>query len=156
RLFNYSFANDVFGMFRSWHNLRALEPEGPWTRLTIVLAYATEAHLFINDLNQSPFNIGTRLTLEDFALEQVRELNDRYDSPLHTEVEEEQYFELVGGHPYLVHMGIYQMASRQICLPEIQQQADRDEGIFGDHLRRIWTLLERDSSLCEAVRNVLL
>jgi DNA-binding winged helix-turn-helix (wHTH) protein len=155
RLFSYSFASDIFGMFRSWHNLRALEPEGPWTRLTIALAYATEAHLLINDLNQSPFNIGTRLTLDDFTVEQVSDLNHRYGDPLDTR-EVEQYFKLVAGHPYLVHIGLYKIASQQTGLAAIEEQAERDEGAFGDHLRRMWTSLERDSSLCEAVRNHLL
>ena len=81
------FGSEVFGLFRSWHNERALDPTGPWPRLTLAIAYATEAHLFITDLNQSPFNVGTRLTLEDFTLEQVPELNRRYGSPLRDEAE---------------------------------------------------------------------
>ena len=67
----------MFGLFRSWHNERSLNPDGPWGRLTLAIVYATEAHLFITDLNQSPFNVGTRLTLEDFTFEQVAELNGR-------------------------------------------------------------------------------
>src|SRR5438876_10938082 len=55
RLFTCNFGGEVFGMFRSWHNKRALDPHGPWARLTLAIAYATEAHLFITDLNQSPF-----------------------------------------------------------------------------------------------------
>ena len=44
----------------------------------MAIAYATEAHLFITDVNQSPFNVGTRLTVEDFTLSQVADLNERY------------------------------------------------------------------------------
>jgi hypothetical protein len=40
RLFNCDFGSDIFGLFRSWHNKRALDPEGPWKRLTQVIAYA--------------------------------------------------------------------------------------------------------------------
>src|SRR5262249_16336412 len=139
---------------RSWHNLRALDPEGPWSRLTLALAYATEAHLFISDLNQSPFNVGTRLTLEDFTLEQVAELNRRYGSPL-SDREMERYFNLVGGHPYLAQRGLYEMAKRKLDLAAIEAQADRDEGIFGDHLRRLLLSLERDARLLAGVRGVL-
>ena len=32
RLFALPYAGGVFGLFRSWHNLRALEPSGPWQR----------------------------------------------------------------------------------------------------------------------------
>src|SRR5215813_9371076 len=97
RLFNHDYASEIFGLFRSWHNLRALDPNGPWGRLTIAIAYATEAHLFISDLNQSPFNVGTRLTLEDFTVEQLRELNDRYGSPLVDQKEIACFRQLVGG-----------------------------------------------------------
>ena len=33
RLFTCAFASEVFGLFRSWHNARALEPSGPWRNL---------------------------------------------------------------------------------------------------------------------------
>ncbi|HEU4752071.1 MAG TPA: AAA-like domain-containing protein, partial [Armatimonadota bacterium] len=45
RLFSCPFASEVFGIFRSWHNERALDPAGPWSRLTLAMGYATEAHL---------------------------------------------------------------------------------------------------------------
>src|SRR5262249_45006080 len=77
RLFKFDYASGIFGLFRSWHNLRALEPRGPWRQMTLAMAYATEAHLFITDRSQSPFNVGTRLTLEDFTPDQVAELNQR-------------------------------------------------------------------------------
>ncbi len=155
RLFLYPYASEVFGLFRSWHNLRALDPTGPWSRFTLALAYATEAHLFITDLNQSPFNVGTRLTLEDFTLEQIRELNIRYQSPLKNEEEIERYFALVGGHPYLAQRGLYEMVNRQFELAVIIFQAGQEEGIFGDHLRRMKVSLERDRLLLEALREVV-
>lgn len=154
RLFSYQYASEIFGLLRSWHNLRALDPAGPWLRFTLALAYATEAHLFISDLNQSPFNVGTRLTLEDFTLEQVAELNRRYGLPL-TEEEIERYFDLVGGHPYLAQRGMYEMTNHQLSLMEVEEQAERGEGIFGDHLRRMLLSLERDNALREAVCHIL-
>src|SRR5262249_16269164 len=33
RLFTCSFGSEVFGLFRSWHNERSLDPAGPWQRL---------------------------------------------------------------------------------------------------------------------------
>ena len=63
RLFAVDFSDDIFPHFRSWHNERTLDPQVSWARLTLAISYATEASLFIQDLNQSPFNVGTRLTL---------------------------------------------------------------------------------------------
>jgi hypothetical protein len=37
----------------------------------------------------------------------------------------------------------------------LEAQADRDEGIFGDHLRRMLVLLARDPQLTEVVRGIL-
>jgi DNA-binding winged helix-turn-helix (wHTH) protein len=155
RLFSYDYASEVFGLFRSWHNLRALEPDGLWSRFTLALAYATEAHLFITDLNQSPFNVGTRLTLQDFTRPQVEELNARYQSPLRDEAEVTRYYALLRGHPYLAHRGLYEMVKHGLTLDAIEMQAGHDEGIFGDHLRRMLVSLERDETLCEALRTVL-
>jgi hypothetical protein len=155
RLFTCKFANEVFGLFRSWHNERSLDPAGPWQRLTLAIAYATEAHLFITDINQSPFNVGTRLALEDFTLEQVAELNRRHGSPLRGEAETARFFDLVSGQPYLVRRGLQEMATHATKLAAFEAVADRDEGPFGDHLRRILVLLAQDPALCDVVRGIL-
>ena len=69
RLFSCPFRSEVFGLFRTWHNQRAGlgKYAGLWGRLTLIIAYATGAHPFIPDVDQSPFNVGTTITLEDFT-----------------------------------------------------------------------------------------
>jgi hypothetical protein len=155
RLFVCSFGSEVFGLFRSWHNERALDPAGPWAGLTLAIAFATEAHLFISDMNQSPFNVGTRLVLEDFTPDQVAELNRRHGSPLKDLAELNRFLNLVSGHPYLVRRGLHEMAQKKIDIGAFEGEADGDEGIFGDHLRRILVLLVKDLTLTEIVRGVL-
>jgi hypothetical protein len=155
RLFAIPFGTEVFGLLRSWHNERALDPTGPWSKLTIAIAYATEAHLFIRDMNQSPFNIGTRLGLEDFTALQVAELNRRYRSPLKSQDELTRFCRLAGGHPYLVRRGLHEMATRKMAFDSFEEQASRDEACYGDHLRRMLVLLVRDASMAEAMRGVL-
>jgi hypothetical protein len=85
KLFGVPFASDFFGLVRSWHNSRATEPGSAWSRFTVVIGYATEAHLFIQDLNQSPFNVGRQLPMRNFSVEETAELNLRYGSPLSRE-----------------------------------------------------------------------
>lgn len=155
RLFTCDFGSEVFGLFRSWHNERALDPNGPWSRLTLAIAYATEPHLFITDVNQSPFNVGTRLTLDDFTPDQMADLNKRHGSPLRDEAEITRFFALVGGQPYLVRRALSEIASGHVTFTEFARAADHDEGIFGDHLRRILVLLARDQELTEVVRGIL-
>ena len=155
RLFTCTFGTEVFGMFRSWHNKRALDPDGHWGNLTLAIAYATEAHLFISDLNQSPFNVGTRLTLEDFGKDQVADLNRRYGSPLKDEEQLAVFFRLVNGHPFLVRRGLHELATRTTPFELFEVEANRDEGVFGDHLRRMLVTLAKDRSLLDVVRGAL-
>ena len=44
---------------------------------------------------------------------------------------------------------------RKLDSPAIEARADHDDGIFGDHLRRMRFLLERDPQLCAAMRGFL-
>jgi DNA-binding winged helix-turn-helix (wHTH) protein len=156
RLFNYDYASEIFGLFRSWHNLRALDPNGPWSRFTIAIAYATEAHLFISDLNQSPFNVGTRLTLEDLTLDQLAELNERYGRPLVDNEQIVRFTQLIGGHPYLAQRGLYEICKRNVSLAALEQDADQDNGPFGDHLNRLLISLQQDQNLLQDLRGFLL
>jgi hypothetical protein len=155
RLFGCAFSGEVFGLLRSWHNDRALDPTGPWARLTMAIAYATEAHLFISDMNQSPFNVGTRLALGDFSAMQVAELNRRYGSPLQSAADLERFTRLVGGQPFLVRKGLNEFAAREWSISAFEAQADSDEGIFADHLRRILVSLTKDSGMIEVVHSIL-
>ncbi len=155
RLFTCNFGSEVFGLFRSWHNERALDPQVPWHRFTLAMAYATEAHLFITDLNQSPFNIGTRISLGDFTVEHVSELNERYGSPLKDDAEIARYYNLVGGHPFLVRSGLHEMVTEHTDLLSLESLAASNEGPFGDHLRRILIALTQDDALLNAVTELL-
>lgn len=155
RLFTCGFSSEIFALFRSWHNERAFDPEGPWGRLTLAIAYATEAHLFITDPNRSPFNVGTRLELDDFTQEQVRDLNERYGGPLRGQDELERFHRLLNGHPYLVRRALHELAVTGAGVEALEARAHRDEWIFGNHLRRLRALLARDSELNDAVRRVL-
>lgn len=155
RLFTTKFFSDVFGLFRAWHNRRSLDPSGPWTRLTLALAYASEAQLLITDLNQSPFNVGTRLRLEDFTREQVADLNRRYCNPLSTGAGLDRFFRLVNGQPFLVRRGLYELKTRKLTMKAFEAQADRDQGLFEDHLRRILISVSKEVTLLEALRKVL-
>jgi len=155
RLFSCNFSSEVFSLFRTWHNDRALNPNSPCSQLTLAIAYATETYLFIKDQNQSPFNVGTKLELEDFTLEQVADLNQRYGSPLRDETELRHFNQLVGGQPYLVRCGLNDIVFHNKTLDEFISTADQDDKAFGDHLHRIVRLLNRDPQLSEVMRGVL-
>lgn len=155
RLFQCRFHCEVFGMLRSLHNDRALNPYLPWSKLTLTLCYATEAQLFLADLNQSPFNVGTRIRLEDFSYAEVSELNYRYGVPLAGRGELAEYYELLAGHPYLTHLGLHELVTKGLSLDKLKQLALQEDALFGDHLRRLLRLLIREEALLQAVRELL-
>jgi len=155
RLFDRPYCSEVFGLFRSWHDERALEPDGPWASLTVVMAYSTEAHLFITDVNQSPFNVGTRLGLEDLSRDQVEELNLRHGGPLRDASELERFYRLFRGQPYLARLGLHEMAAYGLGIAVVETRACEEGWVFGAHLRRLFSLISRDPELADEVRNVL-
>jgi hypothetical protein len=137
KIFGLPYASDFFGLVRSWHNSRATESDGPWSRFCVVIGYATEAHLFIQDLNQSPFNVGRQLNLVGFSLPEVVELNSRYGTPIKSKEEIAQLHMLVAGQPFLIRRALDVLARGAYSFDDLMQTADRDDGPFGDHLKRI-------------------
>ena len=155
KLFTAPFASDFFGLVRSWHNARSTEPGGPWHKLTVVIAYATEAHLFIQDLNQSPFNVGRRFDLENFNLQQLVELNGRYGGPLQSYQAAEALHALIGGQPFLSRRALDALATGKWDFTGLMEQAHRDDGPFADHLKRILVSVSRLLDVAQFVRAML-
>jgi DNA-binding SARP family transcriptional activator len=154
RLFSCPFRDDVFALFRSWHNERADDVAGPWHRFTMALAYTAEAHLAIRNLHQSPFNVGTRVTLGDFTHSQLCALNARYGMPL-GDADVSRLYALVGGHPYLVRRALHEITARQSTLDEVIATAERNGGIFADHLSRLLDAVKADADLATNLRRIL-
>jgi hypothetical protein len=155
RLFTRDYGSEVFGLFRSWYNEWQLDPDSPWKNLTMVISFATEASLFIKDPNQSPFNVGTRLVLQDFDRAQVAELNRRHKEPLINEQEVNDFYQLLGGHPFLVRCGLYALVSENLSFSEFEKVADKEDGPYGEHLHRFIELLDKDSGMRDQVINIL-
>jgi hypothetical protein len=149
-LFGHDFSGDVFRLLRALHNERAIRPDAPWRRLSLVIVCADEPHLFIENLDESPFNVGMSIVLGDFTPEQVAELNRRRGSPL-PDRDLGAFHQLLGGHPYLTNCGLYEMVRKGLDFEAFRAQA---EGLFDRHLRGLLSNL-RDPKRCEAVRAVL-
>lgn len=151
--FDKPYTNDLFGLLRSWHNRRALDPDGPWRKLTLVLAYATEAHLFITDLNQSPFNVGVRMTLRDFSCEEVKSLQSRHDHIKEGEAWK-SVFEITRGHPYLSQCAFAYLAKGGSA-EELVKRATRQDGPFGVHLNRLLVTISQNPEMLSEVKHLL-
>lgn len=131
-MFDADFRSDFFGMLRGWHNNRAAKPA--WRRLDLALVTSTEPYQLIANLNQSPFNVGQVVTLDDFTADEVSKLNQLHSAPLDANGEQ-QLYALLGGHPYLTRRALYQLASGRSSAAALFRDAAAERGPFGDHLR---------------------
>ena len=152
RLLQTDFHSDFFALLRAWHNSRALDEE--WDKLNLVLVISTEPYLLIKEVNQSPFNVGLKIYLEDFSEDQVRDLNQRHNSPV-TETDLPKLLELLGGQPYLTRQALYTMVVEQLSWANLTDVAIEHHGPFGDHLRRQQWLLNQEPSLREAFKQII-
>ena len=153
RLFNRPYRDDFFAVVRGWHNLRAVDEA--WNRLNLAIAHSTEPYLWIQDIDQSPFNVGTPIKLHDFDPGQVRDANAAHGSPIHADEGLSELLTLTGGQPYLVRLALYTMAKTGISLSQLQQTAGDDRGPFGDHLRQILWRLQENRELIDSLRLVM-
>jgi hypothetical protein len=152
RVFNHEYRDDFFSLIRAWHNERAYEEQ--WSKLNIVLAYSTEAFLFIQNLNQSPFNVGLPIELKDFSDYEIEQMNAQHNRM----VEPNQLaslIKLLGGHPYLLRMAFYTMATQRINVLELCRIAYNDDGPFAEHLSRYLRQLEDQEELRTAMQDIL-
>ncbi len=152
-LLRTDFYQDFFGLLRSWHNRRASREE--WELLNLVLVISTEPYLLIEDIHQSPFNVGLHLGLTDFDEHQVRDLNSRHGSPV-AERDLASLMALLNGHPFLTRLALYKMVTEGMSWADLRQQAPADNGLFGDHLRhQYWTIYDKPA-LKDALKEVIL
>ncbi len=147
------FYSDFFGMLRSWHNSRRAGSE--WQQLDLLLVISTEPYLLINDLDQSPFNVGEVIRLGDFSREQVAELNVRHGGPF-SAAELDRLQALLNGHPYLTRQAMYRVAIGEYTAERLFDQAASETGPFGDHLRRHITRFADRPELARALRQIVL
>lgn len=152
KLFNYEeVIEDFFGMLRSWHEKG--KTYHCWSRLKLILAHSTEVYIPL-DINQSPFNAGIPILLEEFDFERVKNLADLYQLSW-DKTQITQLMNLLGGHPYLVRLGMYWVKTQGITLTQLLEEATSETGIYSNPLRRLSNVLKRSPELDKAFQNVV-
>ena len=144
-------AADFMGLLRTWHE--AAKIKNLWKKLRLVIVHSTEVYIPMN-IHQSPFNVGLPIELSEFLPEQVLDLAQRHGLDW-DEKSVAQLMKMVGGHPYLVRVALYQVARKQTTLNDLLTVAPTDAGPYGDHLRRhLWNLEQRED-MAEAAKRVM-
>ncbi|MDY6802321.1 MAG: AAA-like domain-containing protein [Cyanobacteriota bacterium] len=152
RLFSYpEVAGDFFAMLRNWHEEGKISET--WQQLRITLAYATDIYIPL-DLNQSPFNVGFPAELPEFSQEQVENLAKVHKLNLNQK-EIVDFMAMVGGHPYLVRLGLYHLATGEITMKELLINAPTEAGIYSDRLRIMLATMETSPELLQAFKSVV-
>jgi hypothetical protein len=151
-VFGTPFQSDFFAMLRNWHNNRAHDSR--WKRLDLVVVTSTEPYAFIRDLNQSPFNVGEQVSLQNFTIEQIAKLNELNHRPF-TREQLDQLKILLCGQPFLVRRALYLVATKRLSFADLLHHAVDDDGPFGDHLRAFMLRIANDEPLKAGLRQVL-
>ncbi len=149
-------ANNFFPLLRSWYEQARVRKD--WQKLRLIIANSGELDLPIQ-FHQSPFNVGLPLLLTDLSTTQLQDLADRYQLQtvgIKDYQSLEPLFNLIGGHPYLLNLAFYWLRSGYFSLDRLLEEAPTDKGIYGDHLRRQRSILQRNNKLIKAFYQVLL
>ena len=153
RIFEYpQVAKDFLPLLRSWYEEAKIN--SIWKQLRQIVVHSTEVYIPLN-INQSPFNIGLPIQLSKFQLCQVKELAQKYQINWHSSRELEQLVSLVGGHPALIQIALYYLSRQEITLSELLKTASTPNGIYHNHLRHLWLILQAEPELADCCKLLL-
>ncbi|WP_204106760.1 MULTISPECIES: AAA-like domain-containing protein [Spirulina sp. CCY15215] len=153
RIFEYpQVAQDFLPLLRSW--FEEAKKVRIWENLRIIVVHSTEIYVPLQ-LTQSPFNVGLPVQLNCFNLEEVQELARRYELNWTDGKEAKQLMALVGGHPGLVQVALYNLHQDELTLTQLLKTAATTTGIYAHHLHRHWTNLQAEPELVRAFQEVI-
>jgi diguanylate cyclase (GGDEF)-like protein len=162
-------AQEFLPLLRFWYE-QARQSE-TWEKLRIAVIHSTEIYIALS-LNQSPFNVGLPIKLSEFSAEQVQDLARRHGLNWSDSYPVEQLMQMVGGHPYLVHLALYHLAILQqnrlsvgenefgeelgrAELEQLLKAAPTQSGIYSDYLRNQSIAIQQQPELAWAFQQVL-
>jgi hypothetical protein len=144
-----AWAIDFLSMLRAWFEKGRTSEK--WKKLRLVLVHAKDIDQETLQQAQSPFNVGTEIELGEFNMVQVSDLAVRHR--LEASIAP-SLMALVGGHPQLVRLGLYAIV-RGASLETLVETGATEEGLYGNHLRRVRSKLEGHEDLKMAFQRVL-
>ncbi len=155
RLLGYTkVAQDVLPMLRTWHEEAMVSQI--WQNLRLVLVHSLEIDVPL-PVSQSPFNVGLAINLADFSTDQVEQLASRsgwFEIGLTREdLSELSYW--IEGHPYLLQLAFHWLTVRQLPLAQLLAEAASLNGIYAQHLRYYWLVLQQEPTLRSGLEQLL-
>ncbi|MDZ8189159.1 MAG: AAA-like domain-containing protein [Nostoc sp. ChiSLP02] len=149
-------AEDFFSLLRAWYEYAKYGDRSSelWKKLRLVLVHSKEVYIPLN-FNQSPFNVGLSIELQEFSQEQIQILVERHQRLNWTDTQVKKLMDMVGGHPYLIRLAIYHVQHQDITFEQLLQTAATEAGIYNVHLRGHLCNLEQHPKLAAAFSQVV-
>jgi hypothetical protein len=152
RVFGKPVRSAFFPSVRSFFNRGAYDPT--WKKLRWLLSTSSEPRFFIDDLNQSPFNVGAHVMLRAFNFQETACFVNRYGFS-----EDEELVQCimthVGGRPYLVHLLLYHLAQNPQNRSSLFDAKSAGGGVFKPHLDHYLTKFQKQKDLSVAMQRVI-
>lgn len=143
---------DFFGLLRSWYE--KARSRRNWQKLRLMIVHATNVYIQLN-IYQSPFNVGLPIELPEFTMPQVQQFAQHHGLTGEAALLK-PLVQMVGGHPYLLEQAFeFHRLHPQIPLLEFLATACTDAGIYANHLRQQWVLVQQQPELVEALGQVV-
>ncbi|MCK4761402.1 MAG: AAA-like domain-containing protein [Candidatus Aminicenantes bacterium] len=154
RVLNSPCRDDFFSTIRNWDSL--MKSKDRWRKLNLVMAHYRGPHLWIQDVNQSPFNVGTQIKLNAFELKDIKSLNQTYKNPLKTDNEIEKLMHVTGGQPFLVRWAFHQIATQKYnCVGELENEAIHKCEELERFLQRFLFHMQKEEKLRKSLLRIL-
>lgn len=139
------------GLLRSWHEKSKISQL--WKKLRLVMAYSTEVNLPW-ETHQLLLNGGMPVALPEFDYQQIQDLA-RLHQLNWSDRQLETLKKLVGGHPYLVRLAMYEVSCGKIGFDRFLQDAPTEAGIYNHYLRGYLEKLQQFPELAVALKQVV-
>jgi len=152
RVFSSPVKNDFFASVRAFYNRGAYDPA--WKKVRWILSTSSEPSFFIEDNNQSPFNIGLAVKLGAFNHEETALFANRHGLSLN-QGDIGRIMDYVGGRPYPVHLILYHMALQTECCGQLFDAETAGGGVFQDHLKQYIMQFQQEPELASAMKQVI-
>lgn len=152
RVFSHGVMAGFFSTLRSLYNRGAHDPK--WAQVSWLLGTSSEPSFFIENLSESPFNIGCRVDLTPFTPTQITQFAGRFG----LEAEPDLIRRLMafsGGRPYLVHLLLHHLSKPNVQETQLFDAESGSGGILRDHLHRYLIYFQKDTFLAKAMKAVI-
>ena len=152
RVFNTSICQEFFAAIRAFYNRGAMDQN--LKNLRWMLGTSTEPAFFIEDISQSPFNIGYRASLNCFTPVQVDVFAQRHGLSVDAETLD-KIMRYLGGRPYLVHLLFYHWVRKPSEHEKLFDAKTAGNGIFKTHLHHYLMHFDKEPEMAAQMQAII-